>query len=126
MDAQAAWRVALKSDHPHLWQLCGTDTAGNCRGSKPCVPGCVCAKAFSTVIPGQISGGELQRFAMLRGLPLDPVSQKEVIAFLLELVRDNGLGVLLVTHDRYLAERISTRIVDLANADEAAMGRSWC
>ncbi|MNT46695.1 Oligopeptide transport ATP-binding protein OppF [compost metagenome] len=82
----------------------------------------------------------MQRFAMLRALlldpvflfadeatsRLDPVSQKQVIEFLLELVRDNGLGVLLVTHDRYLAERISTRVVDLANADEAVMGRSRC
>lgn len=79
-------------------------------------------------LPGQISGGELQRFALVRALllepvflfadeatsRLDPVSQREVVAFLLEIVRETGLGVLLVTHDRHLAERISNRVIDFA------------
>ncbi|WP_163269229.1 ABC transporter ATP-binding protein [Chelativorans alearense] len=82
-------------------------------------------------LPGQISGGELQRFAILRALlldpvflfadeatsRLDPVSQKEVVDVLLEVARDTGLGVLLVTHDRALAEKISTRTVMLARRD---------
>ncbi len=77
-------------------------------------------------LPGQISGGELQRFALVRALllepvflfadeatsRLDPVSQKQVVEFLLEIVREPGLGVLLVTHDRHLAERISNRVID--------------
>jgi peptide/nickel transport system ATP-binding protein len=77
-------------------------------------------------LPGQISGGELQRFALVRALlldpvflfadeatsRLDPVSQKEVVTFLLELVRETGLAILLVTHDRHLAERISSRVID--------------
>jgi peptide/nickel transport system ATP-binding protein len=84
-------------------------------------------------LPEQISGGELQRFAILRALlldpvflfadeatsRLDPVSQKEVIEFMLEIVRETGLGVLLVTHDRGLAERISTRMIDLVGQDRA-------
>ncbi|MDX3928950.1 MAG: ATP-binding cassette domain-containing protein [Shinella sp.] len=79
--------------------------------------------------PGQISGGELQRFAILRALlldpvflfadeatsRLDPVSQKEVIEFLLEIVREKGLAVLLVTHDRHLADRISTKLIRLGD-----------
>jgi peptide/nickel transport system ATP-binding protein len=90
-------------------------------------------------LPSQISGGELQRFAIVRVLlldpvflfadeatsRLDPVSQKEVIDFLIQTVRETGLGVLLVTHDRALAERISTRTIDLAGttgADEARPG----
>jgi peptide/nickel transport system ATP-binding protein len=78
--------------------------------------------------PGEVSGGELQRFAILRALlldpvflfadeatsRLDPVSQKEVIAILLEAVRDRGLGVLLVTHEAALAERMASRIIRLA------------
>jgi peptide/nickel transport system ATP-binding protein len=87
-------------------------------------------------LPNQISGGELQRFAMLRALlldpvflfadeatsRLDPVSQKEVVEFLLEIVADTGLGVLFVTHDRHLAERISSRIVDLGGARPLGTG----
>ena len=78
-------------------------------------------------LPSEISGGELQRFALVRVLlldpvflfadeatsRLDPVSQKEVIDFLLEIVRERGLGMLLVTHDHHLAERISTNVMPL-------------
>ncbi|MCA1492236.1 ABC transporter ATP-binding protein [Ensifer sp. NBAIM29] len=79
-------------------------------------------------LPGQISGGELQRFALLRALlldpaflfademtsRLDPVSQKEVMTFLLEIVSERRVAVLMVTHDREVADRVSTRVVELA------------
>jgi peptide/nickel transport system ATP-binding protein len=82
-------------------------------------------------LPSQISGGELQRFALLRALllepvflfadeatsRLDPVGQKEVIEFLLEIVQETGLAVFLVTHDQALAERISTRMLHLAGRE---------
>lgn len=78
-------------------------------------------------LPSQISGGELQRFALLRALLLDPVflfadeatsrldplSQREVIELLLEIVGNTGLAILLVTHDRGLAEKIGTRTITL-------------
>jgi peptide/nickel transport system ATP-binding protein len=78
-------------------------------------------------LPSEISGGELQRFALLRALlldpaflfadeatsRLDPVSQKDVMAFLTEIVAETGLAVLFVTHDRDLADRISTRMTSL-------------
>jgi peptide/nickel transport system ATP-binding protein len=77
--------------------------------------------------PGQVSGGELQRFALLRALlldpaflfadeatsRLDPVSQQDVIMLLQEIVEDTGLAVLLVTHERGLAEKVSTRLINL-------------
>jgi peptide/nickel transport system ATP-binding protein len=77
--------------------------------------------------PAEISGGELQRFAILRSLlpdpvflfadeatsRLDPVSQKEVFAILLEAVRERGLGLLMVTHETALAERVASRIIRL-------------
>jgi peptide/nickel transport system ATP-binding protein len=77
--------------------------------------------------PGEVSGGELQRFAILRALlldpvflfadeatsRLDPVSQKEIFAILLEAVRERGLGLLMVTHEAALAERVASRIVRL-------------
>jgi peptide/nickel transport system ATP-binding protein len=78
-------------------------------------------------MPGQVSGGELQRFALLRALLLDPaflfadeatsrldlVSQQDVIMLLQEIVEDTGLAVLLVTHERGLAEKVSTRLINL-------------
>lgn len=78
-------------------------------------------------LPAQISGGELQRFAILRALlldpvflfadeatsRLDPVSQKEVMDLLKEIVEETGLAVLMVTHDRALAEKVSNRVVSL-------------
>jgi peptide/nickel transport system ATP-binding protein len=88
-------------------------------------------------LPGQVSGGELQRFALLRALlldpvflfadeatsRLDPVSQREVVEFLLEIVAETGLGVLLVTHDIALAEKLSTRVLRLAGPDGDAPAR---
>jgi peptide/nickel transport system ATP-binding protein len=81
-------------------------------------------------LPGQVSGGELQRFALARALlldpaflfadeatsRLDPVSQQDVITLLHEIVRETGLAVLLVTHDRDLAEKVSTRLIELGGA----------
>ncbi|MGK9287121.1 ABC transporter ATP-binding protein, partial [Sinorhizobium meliloti] len=81
-------------------------------------------------LPGQVSGGELQRFALARALlldpaflfadeatsRLDPVSQQDVVTFLQEIVEETGLAVLLVTHDRDLAEKISTRLIELRGA----------
>lgn len=77
--------------------------------------------------PAQLSGGELQRFALARVLlleplflfadeatsRLDPIIQQEVIALLTELVDERGLALLLVTHDRVLAERVAGRVVEL-------------
>lgn len=77
--------------------------------------------------PDQISGGELQRFALARVLlvdpvflfadeptsRLDPITQQEVMALLVALVRERGMAMLLVTHDRALATRCSTRQIDL-------------
>ncbi|MGX5733320.1 ABC transporter ATP-binding protein [Bosea thiooxidans] len=77
--------------------------------------------------PSEVSGGELQRFAILRALlldpvflfadeatsRLDPVSQSEVFAILVEAVRERGLGLLMVTHEAALAERVASRILRL-------------
>jgi peptide/nickel transport system ATP-binding protein len=78
-------------------------------------------------LPGQISGGELQRFALLRALlldpvflfadeatsRLDPVSQKDVVDLFQEIVAETGLAILMVTHDHALAEKVSSRVIKL-------------
>ncbi len=79
--------------------------------------------------PNEVSGGELQRFAILRALlldpvflfadeatsRLDPVSQKQVFRVLVEAVRESGLGLLMVTHEAALAEKVASRILRLPN-----------
>jgi peptide/nickel transport system ATP-binding protein len=80
--------------------------------------------------PAELSGGELQRFALLRALALDPVflfadeptsrldpiTQREVALLLRELVTERDLGLLLVTHDAALARRLADRVFTIEAA----------
>ncbi|MFC4169682.1 ABC transporter ATP-binding protein [Teichococcus aestuarii] len=72
-------------------------------------------------LPGQLSGGELQRLSLARSLflrplflfadepssRLDPLAQQRVIQLLDELAEEKRLAVLLVTHDEAIAAKIS-------------------
>ena len=71
-------------------------------------------------LPSQVSGGELQRFALARVLllkpalifadeptsRLDPITQQETLNLLLEVAGDSGCAVLLVTHDAEIARAV--------------------
>ncbi|QGU87936.1 ABC transporter ATP-binding protein [Erwinia sorbitola] len=73
--------------------------------------------------PDEISGGELQRFALLRVLLLDPVflfadeptsrldllTQQQTIELLVEVAAEQNCALLVVSHDEALIERISHR-----------------
>jgi peptide/nickel transport system ATP-binding protein len=81
------------------------------------------APALLDRLPDQVSGGELQRFALVRVLLLDPVfifadeatsrldpiTQQEVMTLLREAVDERGFAMLLVTHDRALAAKVADR-----------------
>lgn len=77
--------------------------------------------------PDQVSGGELQRFALVRVLLLDPVlvfadeptsrldpiTQQETLELLVESTAERGCALLLVTHDHVIAEKLCSRVVSL-------------
>ncbi len=75
----------------------------------------------------EVSGGEAQRLCLARVLllgphfivadeptsRLDPIVQKETIVLLRELVDEEGLGLVLVSHDRALVSAIADEVLDL-------------
>lgn len=79
--------------------------------------------------PIELSGGELQRFCIARALSpktefliademttmLDVITQAQVWNFVLEEATSRGLGMIVVTHNPILAEKLCTRIVDLSS-----------
>ncbi|PWJ53511.1 peptide/nickel transport system ATP-binding protein [Quadrisphaera granulorum] len=74
--------------------------------------------------PGDLSGGLLQRVMIASALAMEPqlllademttaldvTVQEEVMAVLLDLQRERGLGILFVTHDLQLARAVCDRI----------------
>ena len=75
-------------------------------------------------MPGQLSGGERQRVALARALvarpailladeptgSLDTANAQAVCALMIDLARQHGAGVLLVTHDERMAQAADRRL----------------
>ncbi|MDO6685562.1 MULTISPECIES: ABC transporter ATP-binding protein [unclassified Agarivorans] len=75
----------------------------------------------------EVSGGELQRFAILRALlldpiflfadeptsRLDPIIAKEVTDLLVDLAKEQGCALLLVSHDPHMIEKRCDTVVQL-------------
>lgn len=85
--------------------------------------------------PGELSGGELQRFCIARALGertrflladeistmLDLVTQSQLWQFLLEEVKVRQIGLLVVSHSEPLLKRLCTQTINLW--EEQAHGR---
>lgn len=84
-------------------------------------------RSWLTRWPSELSGGELQRFCIARVLSpetkfllcdeittmLDVVTQAQIWQLLLKISEERNLGMIIITHNKALAERVCTRIVDL-------------
>ena len=78
--------------------------------------------------PSELSGGELQRFCIARVLcphtkflicdeistMLDVITQAQIWQILIDESEKRGLGLLVITHNHALAERVCTRVYDLS------------
>ena len=87
--------------------------------------------------PAAVSGGELQRIALLRAMlarpralfadeptsRLDPITQRDVIALLVDLARSDGVAIALVSHDIALIEAVADDVLTLAGPDAAPLHR---
>lgn len=84
-------------------------------------------KEWLTRWPNELSGGELQRFCVLRALGpetrfliademttmLDAITQAQIWHAVLDVVKKRKMGMLVVSHDTNLIERICDRVVRL-------------
>jgi len=89
---------------------------------------------LATALPGELSGGELQRAALARALgtgpqvvfadeptgALDTVGGEELLEVLLSTTRDRGASVVLVTHDNRVAAHADREVVLVDGAFAAA------
>ena len=84
-------------------------------------------RAWLDRFPRELSGGELQRFCVARALMsgaeylicdeistmLDVITQAQIWNVVLAEAERRNMGIIAVTHNKHLAERIATRTVDL-------------
>lgn len=77
--------------------------------------------------PGELSGGELQRFCVARAMSanprfliademttmLDAITQAQIWQAVLETARKREMGIIVVSHERALVDRLCDRVVEL-------------
>lgn len=84
-------------------------------------------KSWMERFPGELSGGEMQRFCIARVLGertkfiladeittmMDPISRSQIWNFLIEETKKRDIGLIAVSHNRPLLDKICTRQIDL-------------
>lgn len=77
--------------------------------------------------PNELSSGELQRFCVARALSpctkfliadeittmLDAITQAQIWKVVLDIAEKNNAGVLVVSHDKHLINRICNRVIEI-------------
>ncbi len=89
-------------------------------------------KSWFTRFPQELSGGELQRFSVLRALNpktkfliademttmLDAITQVQIIDSVLKIVKDRNMGFMLVSHDMDLVNTICDEVIYLKDINK--------
>ena len=89
-------------------------------------------KSWFTRFPQELSGGELQRFSVLRALNpktkfliademttmLDAITQVQILDSVLKIVKDRNMGFLLVSHDMDLVNTICDDVIYLKDINK--------
>ncbi|MDW0108435.1 ABC transporter ATP-binding protein [Sporosarcina aquimarina] len=84
------------------------------------------ASSWMTRYPSELSGGELQRFCVARALGphthyliademttmLDAITQAQIWHTILDLAKKRSIGVLVISHDQQLLERLCDCVID--------------
>jgi peptide/nickel transport system ATP-binding protein len=129
--------VQLICQHPEKainprWRLQRVlEESGNLRGDVLDAFGI--EKAWLSRFPRELSGGELQRFCVARALMsgadylicdeistmLDVITQAQIWRVVLKEAQKRHMGILAVTHNRRLAQKIATRVLDLTASNGA-------
>ena len=90
-------------------------------------------KSWLTRFPQELSGGELQRFSVVRSLNpntkfliademttmLDAITQAQILDSVLKIVKERKMGFLLVSHDMDLVDTICDEKIYLKDINEA-------
>ncbi len=77
--------------------------------------------------PNELSGGELQRFSVLRALSpktkfliademttmLDAVTQVQILDLVVDIIKERNMGMLIVSHDKDLIKKICDNVIYL-------------
>lgn len=85
-------------------------------------------RAWLERFPRELSGGELQRFCVARALMsgadylicdeistmLDVITQAQIWNAILQEAGKRNMGIIAVTHNRHLAGRIATRVIEFS------------
>ena len=88
--------------------------------------------SFLNKFPTELSGGELQRICIARVLSkdtkyliadevttmLDSISQAQICHLLIHFAKKHGLGILFISHNKALVEKVADRVVDLTEINK--------
>lgn len=88
--------------------------------------------SFLNKFPTELSGGELQRICIARVLSkdtkyliadevttmLDSISQAQICHLLIHFAKKHGLGILFISHNKALVDKVADRVVDLTEINK--------